>query len=277
MTPSSPRSPAPGVPPNGPSPWLTQARTFVGEIIAATAADAGARAALRSGVGKGLDDVPRMHRIVAPRLPPAVLNDESGQRAFYTVAALIAAYHRPTTTGPGQKPDEVPGTKAEDAESDQLLAADAGASQASGPTRSTDNADRTQEPVSATEAAQQRRDRFGESLGSSYATAVAAGPRHGIRESAAETRLNLLSKQSTSGVHRHLPATARQLCDRNTPPDWARLLVDLRSWPHERRRVARRWLQDYHRSLNAAALETSRRADDAAHNSHDAEDEASGT
>lgn len=177
-----------------------------------------------------------------------MLNDESGQRAFYTVAALIAAYHRPTTTGPGQKPDEVPGTKAEDAESDQLLAADAGASQGVGPTRSTDNADRTQEPVSATEAAQQRRDRFGESLGSTYATAVAAGPRNGIRESAAETRLNLLSKQSTSGVHRHLPATARQLCDRNTPPDWARLLVDLRCWPHERRRVARRWLQDYHRS-----------------------------
>ncbi|MFI9048865.1 type I-E CRISPR-associated protein Cse2/CasB [Streptomyces sp. NPDC053427] len=275
MTDNSPEPTVPAEPQYGPSPWLVQARTFVGGIIAATANDGGSRSALRSGVGKDLDNVPRMHRIVAPRLPPAVLNDEDGQRAFYTVAALIAAYHRPGTTGSSQETGEQPGDELAGASS-QLPAADDASMQKGSTTCPTDDADLAQ-PVNGAAAEARRREHFGVSLGAAYAAAVAAGPRNGIRENTAETRLNLLSKQSVSGVHRHLPAAARQLCDRNSPPDWARLLVDLRSWPQQRRRVTRRWLQDFHRGLNAAALEAARRADGAAEPSSGSGDENSGT
>ncbi|MFH8573784.1 type I-E CRISPR-associated protein Cse2/CasB [Streptomyces sp. NPDC017993] len=229
----------------GPSSWLAEARDFVGAISRATAKDAGARAALRSGVGKRLDDVPRMHRIVAPLLPGAVLHDADAQRAFYTVAALIAAYHRRDPADGGGK---------EDAASEDAAPVEEGTRDAGGiPAQRADR---------RIQAERQRRERFGDSLGLAYAVAVAHGGRKGIRESAAETRLNLLCKQSTAGLHRHLPAAVRQLCDRSGPPDWARLLVDLRNWPQQRRRVARWWLQDYYRALATADLAAAREADD---------------
>ncbi|WP_336052190.1 type I-E CRISPR-associated protein Cse2/CasB [Streptomyces sp. CA2R101] len=233
------------------SSWLVEARQFVAAVTRVAAKDAGARAALRSGVGKGLDDVPRMHRIVAPLLPGAVLRDTEGQRAFYTVAALIAAYHRHGALGPdeqagrGENDSARPAAAAVDAD----LAAEPGIPE--------------QRAARRAQAERQRRERFGDSLGQSYAAAVARGGRQGIRESAAETRLNLLCKQSTSGLHRHLPSAVRQLCDRNTAPDWARLLVDLRTWPQQRRRVARWWLQDYYRARQAADLAGALTADDA--------------
>ena len=46
---------------------MTQARAFVTRVEAICAGDPGARAALRSGLGKPLDEVQRMHRIVVPR------------------------------------------------------------------------------------------------------------------------------------------------------------------------------------------------------------------
>ncbi|TXS44089.1 type I-E CRISPR-associated protein Cse2/CasB, partial [Streptomyces sp. uw30] len=45
--------------------------------------DPGARTALRSGLRCGLDDVPRMHRFVAPRLPLNGHLPEAEQRAYY--------------------------------------------------------------------------------------------------------------------------------------------------------------------------------------------------
>ncbi|MFE1772081.1 type I-E CRISPR-associated protein Cse2/CasB [Streptomyces sp. NPDC059008] len=273
MTTSSPGPSASVASHNGPSPWLIQARAFVREITAVITKDGGARAALRSGVGKDLDDVPRMHRIVAARLPAAVLNDEDGQRPYYTVAALIAAYHRPGATGSAIELVDQQDDVSDDAQPEQKPSGAAAATHTDSPVQPAEDAKPRQEALSSSEGEEQGRNRYGESLGSTYARAVAAGARNGIRESAAETRLNLLSKQSTSGVHRHLPATARQLCDRGTPPDWARLLVDLRNWPQQHRRIARRWLQDYHRARNAAALDAACRADDAPQESPDTSDE----
>ncbi|MEU5470533.1 type I-E CRISPR-associated protein Cse2/CasB [Streptomyces lydicus] len=238
--------------PAGASSWLVEARQFVAAVSRSAAKDSGARAALRSGVGKGLDDVPRMHRIVAPLLPGGVLRDPEGQRAFYTVAALIAAYHRHGALGPGEPSGQGEGDAA------RLVAAAAGAEPDSGAGVP------SQRAVRRAEAEHKRRERFGDSLGLAYAAAVARGGRQGIRESAAETRLNLLCKQSTSGLHRHLPSAVRQLCDRNAMPDWARLLVDLRTWPQQRRRVARWWLQDYYRARAAADLAAALNADDSA-------------
>ncbi|MFI0787317.1 type I-E CRISPR-associated protein Cse2/CasB [Streptomyces lydicus] len=234
----------------GASSWLVEARQFVAAISRTAAKDPGTRAALRSGVGKGLDDVPRMHRIVAPLLPGGVLRDAEGQRAFYTVAALIAAYHRHGAIGTGEPSGPGEGDAARLAATAVDAGPEAGAAVPS------------QRAVRRAEAERQRRERFGESLGLAFAAAVARGGRQGIRESAAETRLNLLSKQSTSGLHRHLPSAVRQLCDRNTALDWARLLVDLRSWPQQRRRVARWWLQDYYRARAAADLAGALTADD---------------
>ncbi|MCF3174860.1 type I-E CRISPR-associated protein Cse2/CasB [Streptomyces sioyaensis] len=232
------------------SSWLVEARQFVAAVSRVAAKDSGARAALRSGVGKGLDDVPRMHRIVAPLLPGGVLRDAEGQRAFYTVAALIAAYHRHGAIGPGEQARQGEGDSPPLAAAAVDAGPDAGAGLPS------------QRAARRAQAERQRRERFGDSLGLAYAAAVARGGRQGIRESAAETRLNLLCKQSTSGLHRHLPSAVRQLCDRNAVPDWARLLVDLRTWPEQRRRVARWWLQDYYRARAAADLAAALTADD---------------
>lgn len=220
-TTTPPNAPAhPGV---GPSPWMVQARGFTARIERICASDPGARAALRSGVGKPLDEVRRMHPIVVPLLPPSARDDDT-QRAFYTVASLIAAQKsdvlRARTTPPA------------------------------GPVAGADEPGRSQKPQST----------YGISLGETFAAAVAAAD--GLRENTAETRLNLLTRQSTAGLHRHLPSSVRQLCDKKRPPDWAQLLVHLRSWPNDRKTVGRRWLQDFYRALNQAALDDARRAAD---------------
>lgn len=201
QTPASNGDP-PG-PAQQPSPWLRQAREFVGEIEKRCATDHGARAALRRGVGKSLDEVQSMHRIVAPKLPGTGLPNEDTQRAYYTVAALIA----------DQRTSPAP-PAAEAKRSGQAKA----------------------EPSP-----------YGPSLGLAFAAAVARGGKDGMRESAAEVRLNLLTRQSVSGIHRHLPAAVRQLCAKSSPPDWAQLLVDLRGWRQQRGRTGRRWLQDFYR------------------------------
>lgn len=232
-----------------PAPWLTEARAFVRAVERASAGDSGVRAALRSGLGKDLDDVPRMHRVIAPLLPPTVVNDDDAQRAFYTVAALIATHKRGAAGGEPESP----------APSENSAGAP---EQAVPDTEDTTAGGGTEESQGPEASAKRRRRLYGESLGSTFAAAVAQGPREGIRESAAETRMNLLTRQSTAGLHRHLPAAVRQLCDRGTPPDWARLLVDLRAWPRDRRNIGRRWLQDFYRTRHRRDLEAARQSDD---------------
>ncbi len=240
--------------PPRPSAWLAEARHFVNTIDRISTRDPGARAALRSGLGKDLADIPRMHRIVAPLIPAHALGDDDAQRAFYTVAALLAsqrpgAGRTPDGAGTAGLPDDTPPS-----------ATGHSPAPITPPAADTTTDDRS--PVPAATAAQ-RRHLYGESLGLAYAAAVARGTRNGIRESAAETRLNLLTRQSTSGLHRHLPAAVRQLCDKSTPPDWAKLLVDLRAWPRDRKHIARRWLQDFYRARRQAELDAARATDDA--------------
>ncbi|MEU4093011.1 type I-E CRISPR-associated protein Cse2/CasB [Streptomyces sp. NPDC026673] len=221
-------SPAPQTPATPtPSAWLTQARMFVARIEGVCASDPGARAALRSGLGKPLAEVPRMHRIVAPLLPPSAGDDET-QRAFYAVASLIAAQKSETLRAGRHNPDG----------DDTTAHAEANATAPSSP------------PA------------YGTSLGSTFAMAVATDSRNGLRENAAETRLNLLTRQSTAGLHRHLPSAVRQLCDKRTPPDWAQLLVHLRAWPRDRKEISRRWLQDFYRARHKATLDAARESAD---------------
>ncbi|MGW4378964.1 type I-E CRISPR-associated protein Cse2/CasB [Kitasatospora sp. NPDC004531] len=195
------------------------------------AADPAVRSALRRGAGKGLDRVPSMHRFVVRWLPDGAGDD--AQRAYYTVAAMIAAQRRSQYTVRAGAEGEV--VEAQDAEGAAVVGADDG------------------EP--------EVRWRARQSLGRSFAQAVASG---GMRESSAETRLNLLSRQSVDGLHRHLPGAVRQLREAGAPVDWALLLGDLAGWRRYGGEVKRRWLQDFYRERHRSGVRAAREADDAA-------------
>ncbi|GAQ65361.1 type I-E CRISPR-associated protein Cse2/CasB [Streptomyces scabiei] len=196
--------------------------------------DPGARTALRSGLRRGLDDVPRMHRYVSPCLPRNGQVPLSEQRAYYAVAAMIAAQPRTsyatadTDGGPDSAPDP-------------------------GPTRESKPA--------AAEAAPAAR--YGESLGHAFALAVTESPGRDreMRESTAESRLNLLTRQSLNGLHRHLPAAVGYLREIGVPVDWTQLLSDLVAWPAHSKAISRRWLQDYYIQRTRALREHADRTD----------------
>ncbi|MGA5321607.1 type I-E CRISPR-associated protein Cse2/CasB [Streptomyces seoulensis] len=186
---------------------------FTRRIEELCADDPGARTALRTGLRRGLDDVPRMHRFIVPELPRGGRIPAARQRAYYAVASMIAAQPRHTFTA------AEPVTDTEETSGEEASAS---------------------QPTSA--------QKYGSSLGHAFATAVAqaAARDKAIRESTAESRLNLLTRQSTDGLHRHLPAAVRYLCDVGVDVDWPRLLADLIAWPDDAKKVARRWLQDYY-------------------------------
>ncbi len=196
---------------------LQKARAFTRWIDRRSYEDPGVRSALRRGRGRDLDAVPFMHRIVAAWLTDEQLRDPDVQRAYYTVASLIAAQRR-----------------------DQFAAAKSEAG--TGP---------------------ETEGRYGRSLGAAFADAVAKGDA-GIRESSAETRLNLLSRQSVAGLHRHLPGAVQQLRDKQVDVDWAQLLVDLSRWRRHCDAIKRRWLQDYYRARQADGYKRARHADEEA-------------
>ncbi|GAA5014565.1 type I-E CRISPR-associated protein Cse2/CasB [Kitasatospora paranensis] len=202
---------------------LRRARAFTDWIDRRCSEDPGVRAALRRGVGKDLDSVPFMHRFVAHRLTDEQMADLDIQRAHYTVASLIAAQRR-----------------------DQYAAA-----------RTATNLDETTAGPDESKPATPR----SRSLGRSFADGVAkGGTEAGLRASSAETRLNLLTRQSLDGLHRHLPGAIRQLRGSDVDVDWAQLLVDLCRWRRHAGTVKRRWLQDYYRTRQA---DEERRAQDA--------------
>ncbi|KUN00766.1 type I-E CRISPR-associated protein Cse2/CasB [Streptomyces yokosukanensis] len=185
--------------------------------------DPGARTALRSGLRRGLDDVPRMHRFVSPWLPQDRRAPDSEERAYYAVAAMIAAQSRSPLTAP------------ESGQQDQAPSAGDAA-----PTMG-----------------------YGTSLGLAFALAVTESPgrEREMRESTAESRLNLLTRQSINGLHRHLPAAVGYLRDVDVPVDWPQLLADLIAWPTHSGRISRRWLQDYYRQRTQTLREQADQAD----------------
>ncbi|MFH8473368.1 type I-E CRISPR-associated protein Cse2/CasB [Streptomyces sp. NPDC018000] len=184
--------------------------------------DAGARSALRSGLRKDLDSLRRMHRLVAPWLPEPRSADV--ERAYYAVAAMIAAQPRSALAAPDH-------TAADPVQPDE------------------------QEPSPST-----RRRRT--SLGTAFAIAVTEGPgrEKEMRAGTAESRLNLLTRQSVNGLHRHLPASVGYLRSLGVEVDWAQLLDDISHWRHRSGRISRTWLQDFYRLREKDAAQ---QADDA--------------
>ncbi|MHC5906409.1 type I-E CRISPR-associated protein Cse2/CasB [Streptomyces sp. S6] len=204
---------------------------FTGDIEELCRDDPGARVALRSGLRRDLDHVPRMHRFVAKWLPRD--SSEAEQRAYYAVAAMIAAQPRSSYADP----DDEPGTDPEQETPAEPEPQDGGDSPAA--------------------------ERYGASLGHAFALAVYESPERErtMREATAEARLNLLTRQSLGGLHRHLPASVGYLRDLEVPVDWAQLLSDLASWPAYSDRIARRWLQHYYIERNRALSQVADHAD----------------
>ncbi|MGW3183736.1 type I-E CRISPR-associated protein Cse2/CasB [Kitasatospora sp. NPDC001119] len=242
--PTPPTEPPPAASNRGTVPALGRARAFAAWIDRRSHDDPGVRSALRRGVGKPVDKAPFMHRYVASWLTEEQLRDRDVERAHYTVAALVAAQRRDQYTaaaraaGSGGRDGDAPaagtGGAGADSEDDQADGTGAGSPR-------TDTAVRP-----------------GRSLGRSLADGVAAG----LREASVETKLNLLTRQSVEGLHRHLPAAVRQLRERGVDVDWAQLLVDLCRWRRHSGAVKRRWLQDYYRAVQAGEERAAREADE---------------
>lgn len=83
-----------------------------------------------------------------------------------------------------------------------------------------------------------------------------------MRAGTAESRLNLLTRQSVNGLHRHLPASVGYLRSLGVDVDWARLLDDLGNWRKQSGRISRIWLQDFYRVRNKALAEQADKADE---------------
>lgn len=188
------------------------AANLVEHVTKAINASPGDRSVLRRSLHR-LPEHPSVnatHRIVAPRLPKDA--DRATERAFYAVAAMIAA--QPGNARRSQAKDE--------AESETEAAP------------STD-ADQDSEPPEA---------EF-RSLGTTLGEAVALGK---LKANTTEARLHLLCRQQLDGIHRHLPRTVARLRADLIPVDWTTLLVDLSRWSRDRDRITKRWLQDFYRT-----------------------------
>ncbi|WP_230423532.1 type I-E CRISPR-associated protein Cse2/CasB [Streptomyces radicis] len=181
--------------------WRKRRLEYVEWIEKTCSEDPGARVALRAGLRQNINarSTFAMNRYIARWLSEK--SPDSTQRAYFTVAALIAS--QPRSVEEAEETGEDP-----------------------------------EEP-----------ERWGSSLGTAFAEAVAEAPGRDreMRESAAESRLNMLTRQSADGIHRSLPASVLYLRQLDVPIDWAQLLADLIAWPDHSGRIARRWLQDYYR------------------------------
>ncbi|GAA0913321.1 type I-E CRISPR-associated protein Cse2/CasB [Streptomyces thermoalcalitolerans] len=240
---SHPTAPAPAQRSAGTT-RLAGYRTFTTTVLHLCERDPGARAALRSGVRKDLDAVPRMHRIIAHLVPSDATEDT--QRAYYAVAAMIAEQARRQGTaadGMGESTDDT------DENTDGETAAP--------------GAEEPQAEASAPAVESGDGQEYGTSLGTAFALAVVNSPgrERQMRRGTAESRLNILCKQGVTGLHRHLPASVRYLRSLDVPVDWARLLQDLVDWRRHSGRVARRWLQDFYRRCQEDALREADRND----------------
>ncbi|WP_328753690.1 type I-E CRISPR-associated protein Cse2/CasB [Streptomyces sp. NBC_00269] len=196
---------------------------FTARIERLCRTDPGARAALRAGLRRDLDH-PRaraMHRLLTPLLPEEC--DDKTAQAHYTVASLIAAQPR-HAFAPDQDNDEDT--------ADEQGAVKKQVHQEDG------------EPDE--EAAPPDPTPYGSSFGATLGQAVIAKGAS-MRMSSAESRINLLTRQSLRGIHLHLPAAVNQVRTTGTFIDWGQLLADLVDWPYQSGRISRRWLQDFYR------------------------------
>jgi CRISPR system Cascade subunit CasB len=217
----------------------------------------GDRAALRRTVGKSPADpaAAGAHRIVAPSLgflpDPAEVGMSPGmrrqvegiERAFYAVAALIAAQPRDA------RDEHVAADRALDPAAES--AGDGEASAAPDPVVTSPEGS---DPAPSSPGAgpdgtpEQPAGSRGRNLGRCLAEAINRRPE---REREAlyrtfEPRLRLLCRQDVDGLNRHLPRLARHLRSTDVDIDWVRLTVDLAQWGSSADQVAKTWLRSFY-------------------------------
>lgn len=201
-----------------------QADDLARTVTRITLANPGDRSLLRHSLGRAPKDVaPGVHRIVVPFVPEHT--SEAAERAYYTVAALIAAQDRTSR-------DQARGSSAEDQAPD---GSDSGAPQP---------------------PADWRRRNLG------YSLALAADKRPRDRRKSLEDRLELLARQDLEGLYRHLPRLILYLRGDQVRIDWGVLIRDLTRWASDSRQVAKEWVQDYYRTTER--LEAARKNNNAA-------------
>jgi CRISPR system Cascade subunit CasB len=189
----------------------------------------GDRSLLRHSLGRTPEEVAvGVHRIIVPLLPKDTAQDTHVERAYYAVAALIAAQPRPARdqadteeTPEGDPAEAAPGN------------ADAGQPGARG------------RPL--------------HNLGYSLARAVHAGGN----AKSLEDRLQLLARQDAEGVYRQLPRLILQLRGDQVRIDWGVLIRDLARWERTPRLVAKEWAQDFYRTGERLTAEKKRKAEQA--------------
>lgn len=186
----------------------------------------GTRAALRSGLRRTPEQALRMHAVVTSWLPERAGSDE--ERAYYTVAALIAGQPRAGRDSDRQQAEDAPQDQTSEPEQTKPEPRSLGwaLAQLEIQTRRRGEADGG------------RRGRDDEETGAAM--------------SPLERRLHALSRQSVNGVHRQLAPIVLRLRGAQIPVDWAQLLADLIRWRQEQGRIAKRWLQDFYRYRAAA-------------------------
>ncbi|WP_435106662.1 type I-E CRISPR-associated protein Cse2/CasB [Nocardiopsis synnemataformans] len=197
------------------------------------------RAVLRRASGKRVEDpaVLPVHGFVArylDRLLTSIESDDKArwwfperdvERAFYGVAAMIAAQ-------PRQARDRA------DAEDDE-----------SSPEQAPQDASPADRGTPSEEGAKQRVAdplRRHANLGTALGGAVT---KNRLNADTTEARLHLLCRQSADGVHAQLPRLILYARGENVRIDWGRLTLDLSRWGADRDSVAKEWMQGYHRTI----------------------------
>lgn len=197
------------------------------------------RAVLRRASGKRVEDpaVLPVHGFVArylDRLLTSIEEDERArwrfpeedvERAFYGVAAMLAAQ-------PRQARDRI-GGEGEDTADEEVEEDTSTADQKATDTEDTER--RPSDPL-------RRRSNLGAVLGK-------AVTRGRLNADTTEERLHLLCRQSVDGAHAQLPRLILHANDKDVPIDWGRLALDLSRWGADRDSVAKEWVQGYHRTI----------------------------
>jgi CRISPR system Cascade subunit CasB len=209
------------------TPVPKEADSLAREITRLIKRSPGERSVLRHSLGKRPEEVAvGVHRIVVPLLPRDA--PEGAERAYYTVAALIASQ-------PRQARDQAATDDTAEAPSGGDTAPDEPAKEAAAP------------------AARPRHN-----LGYSLAQAAHGGVRN------LEGRLQLLARQDANGVYRHLPRLILQLRAEQVRIDWGVLTRDLTRWERTPRLVAKEWAQEFYRADERLTAEAKRKAEKAA-------------
>lgn len=222
-----------------------QARNLVARVTRQIASSSGDRSTLRRALRREPDSIAarRVHAIIAPYVPTDA--GATTERAFYTVASMIAAQPRTARDHAGDQ-------RAQETDS----AADTVAATPS-PEPEPETTDKAERPRTST--ARTGADRLGESLGATLGSAAAAGK---LNPDTAVEHLHLLCRQQVGGIHRHLPRLILRLRAELVPVAWTRLLVDLAGWDTRRNTIAKAWLQDYYRTFDRIAAARQKAAAD---------------